>query len=91
MSPSRKYDELDDTVAGLIVELHNRHPNLGHHGLLHALEDEGKEVDPRELEEFMQAHDIEGEHWVHIPNSIRRHFRIARAVFPDDDVIQIRG
>jgi hypothetical protein len=89
MSPSRKYDGLDDEVAELIVELHNRHPNLGHHGLHQALEDEGVEVDPKELEGFMEAHHIEGEHWMHIPNSTRKHFKIARLVFPGNDVIQI--
>jgi hypothetical protein len=89
MSSSRKYDRLDENVAALIAKLHRRHPNLGHHGLLHALKDEGIEVDPQELERFMHARDIDGEQWVHVPNSIRRHFKIARLVWPDDDVIQI--
>ncbi len=84
MSPSRKYERLDAEVAGRIVELHKRHPNLGHNGLLNALKDEGIDVDPRELEDFMEARDIEGERWMHIPNSIRRYFKIRGLILPGD-------
>jgi len=80
---SHGYSTIDQHVADLIQHLHKRHPNLGHHGLLQALEDEGVEVDPQDLERFMEQEDIEAEHWQFRPNSIKRHFRIAQLNFPD--------
>jgi hypothetical protein len=76
MSPSRQYDAFDEEVAGRVVELHERHPNLGHNGLLNALRDEGYEVDPQQLERFMDDADIEGESWHWKRNNIRGFLRI---------------
>lgn len=61
MSPSRKYDDFDEEVAALVVELHKRHPKLGHHGLLEALRDSGIHVDSKELQEFMGRNRIRAE------------------------------
>lgn len=64
MSPSRKYEDFDEEVAILVMDLHKKHPNLGHHGLMKALKDEGYEVDPQHLELFMKDAHIEGERLV---------------------------
>ena len=83
MSPSRRYDTLDERVALLIVRLHKRHPNLGHNGLLHALKDEGVTVDPQDLERFMEKADIEGETWYWKRNNIRGYLKILGFVQDD--------
>jgi hypothetical protein len=56
---SRKYDEIDDSVAGMIAELHKKHPKLGHRGIDRALQQSGVHVDPSHLEEFMRTRKIE--------------------------------
>ena len=76
MSPSRRYDTLDERVALLIVSLHRRHPNLGRKGLLHALKDEGVNIDPQDLERFMEQADIEGEGWYWKRNNIRGYLKL---------------
>lgn len=83
MSPSRRYDPLDERVALLILRLHKRHPNLGHNGLLHALKDEGVTTNPQHLERFMEQADIEGESWYWKRNNIRGFLKILG--FAQDD------
>ena len=83
MSPSRRYDTLDERVAGLILRLHRRHPNLGHNGLLHALTDEGVTIDPRDLERFMEQVNIEGEGWYWKRNNLRGYLKILGFVQDD--------
>jgi hypothetical protein len=83
MSPSRRYDALDERVAKLILHLHKRHPNLGHNGLLHALKGEGVTVDPQDLERFMEKADIEGDSWYWKRNNIRGYLKILGFVQDD--------
>jgi hypothetical protein len=59
MSPT--YVPIDETVAARIQALNEKHPKLGHHGLLKALNDEGIKVHPEELERFMKEHHIAAE------------------------------
>lgn len=92
MSPSRRYDTLDERVALLIVNLHRRHPNLGRKGLLHALKDEGVTIDPQDLERFMEHADIEGEGWYWKRNNIRGYLKLLGFVQedplnPDDEYV----
>lgn len=92
MSPSRKYDVFDEAVAQLVIGLHKRHPNLGHRGLLKALRDEGYEVDPKQLERFMDDSDIEGEGWYWQRNNIRGYLKLLGFVQedplnPDDEYV----
>src|SRR5574341_228583 len=83
MSPSRKYDVFDEAVAQLVIGLHKRHPNIGHRGLLKALRDEGYEVDPKQLERFMDDSDIEGEGWYWQRNNIRGYLKLLGVVQED--------
>ncbi len=83
MSPSRRYDTLDERVARLILSLHKRHPNLGHDGLLDALKGEGVTIDPRDLERFMEHANIEGESWHWKRNNIRGYLKILGFVQDD--------
>ena len=76
MSPSRRYDALDERVARMIFDLHERHPNLGHNGLLKALKQKGVIIDPQHLELFMEDADIEGESWYWKRNNVRGYLRI---------------
>jgi hypothetical protein len=92
MSPSRKYDDFDEAVAALVMDLHERHPNLGHHGLVKALKDEGYEVDPQQLELFMKDAHIEGEGWYWKRNNIRGYLKLLGFVqedplHPDDEYV----
>jgi hypothetical protein len=83
MSPSRRYDNFDEKVAAFVVELHERHPNLGHNGLLNALEDEGYVVDPQQLERFMEDADIKAESWHWRRNNIRGYLKLLGFVHDD--------
>jgi hypothetical protein len=83
MSPSRRYDRLDERVAERILDLHKRHPNLGHNGLLNALKDEGVTIDPQDLERFMEHAKIEGESWYWKRNNIRGYLKIWGFVHDD--------
>lgn len=83
MSPSRRYDTLDERVALLIVSLHKRHPNLGRKGLIHALKDEGVNIDPQDLERFMEHANIEGEGWYWKRNNIRGYLKLLGFVQED--------
>ena len=58
---SRRYHPIDERVAEEIRRLHKRHPKLGHHGLLEALEQAEVHVDPEELERFMKEHRMKAE------------------------------
>jgi hypothetical protein len=58
---SPQYDAIDEKVAAEIKRLHKRHPQLGHHGLLEALEQVDVHVDPEQLERFMADHRIKAE------------------------------
>jgi hypothetical protein len=86
MSPSRRYDTLDERVANKILELHEKHPNLGHNGLYNALEELGVVVDPQDLERFMEHADIEGESWYWKRNNIRGYLKILG--FAHDDPLK---
>ena len=83
MSPSRNYDDFGEAVAELVIDLHERHPKLGHRGLMKALRDEGYEVDPQQLERFMEQADIEGESWYWKRNNIRGYLKILGFVQDD--------
>lgn len=83
MSPSRKYQYFDEAVAERVVELNKRHPNLGHNGLLNALRDEGIDIDPQDLERFMDAADIEAWGWYWKRNNIRGYLKLLGLVHDD--------
>lgn len=59
--PSRPYRTIDAATAEEIRVLHERHPKLGRAGLLDLPEQEGKHVDPEELERFMSELGIHAE------------------------------
>ncbi len=81
---SRQYNAIDDRVAAEIKRLHKRHPKLGHHGLLEALQQAGMHVDPEELESFMRQNRIRAERswqpwkWIGLPIWGRTDYRPAR-------------
>lgn len=83
MSPSRKYDRFDERVAEQVISLHNRHPSLGHSGLLKALKDDGVEIDPKALEQFMEVCDIEAQGWYWKRNNIRGYLKLIGLVQDD--------
>jgi len=83
MSPSRRYDPLDEEAADLILSLHERHPNLGHNGLLKVLKDEGVDLDPQDLARFMEQADIEAEGWYWKRNNIRDYLKLLGFVSDD--------
>ena len=70
---SRDYAAVDEKIAAEIKRLHDRHPKLGHHGLLEALRQVNIHVDPDELERFMKEHRIRAERswqpwkWIGLP------------------------
>jgi hypothetical protein len=55
---SRQYDVIDESVGAEIKRLHNRHPKLGHDGLLDALRHQEIHVDPEKLDSYMKEHRI---------------------------------
>ena len=57
------YKTIDGKCAKAIFELHRKHPQLGHDGLLKMLDGEGFRVDSRELQAFLEERKIRGEHW----------------------------
>lgn len=58
---SRLYNTIDAPIAEEIRDLHKQHPRLGHHGLLHLLEQGGMHVDQQELGRFMKENHMRAE------------------------------
>jgi len=58
---SRQCDPIDERVEAELERLHEEHPNLGHEGLMDALEQQGIHVAEAELKEYVEAHQMEPE------------------------------
>jgi hypothetical protein len=58
---SRQYDAIDERIAAEIKRLHERHPKLGHNGLLQARRQAQIHVDPDDLARFMKTNRIKPE------------------------------
>ena len=69
------YRTIDADCASQIFEMHKEYPQLGHDGLLKVLEDAELHVDPDELTDFLDEHDLHAERWEsawgHIPGRFR--------------------
>jgi hypothetical protein len=67
MRKPRFFKTISPEVAAAIFELHEKHPKLGHDGLLKLLEeDSGFDVNSDELTVFLDEHNVHGEKWVRV-------------------------
>lgn len=58
MSHRKRKVEIAPEVEKAVRRLHREYPELGHDGIGKLLEDEGLDIDSRELRAFMEEHDL---------------------------------
>jgi hypothetical protein len=55
---SREYDAIDEKVAAETKRLKKEHPNLGHEGLMDALDQQGIVLDEADFKDYVRKHKL---------------------------------